>query len=395
MAACTLYINSRTKFETKNSVLDNHYLMKTKILFFIGGLSSGGKERRLLELMTYLHQSGDYHMVLVTQREDLDFDIFNKLKVDWIVLSTGKLKVKSFGEFFNIVRKHRPHIIHTWGSKQTLVSLPSRVFLSGIKLVNSQITSAPPFIAFSERVISQANFIFSDIILSNSYAGIEAFNPPKRKAQVIYNGLNKNRFVQLPQKKAVRDAFSLNKPYTLIMVASFSANKDYQRFYQVGIALSQLRKDFNFVGVGYYDSKDDSYYQDALAITKAYPHLKLIPGSSEVEALINASDIGLLFSPNGEGLSNAILEYMALGKPVIANDAGGTREIVRNGENGYLIREESPEQIAVLINRLLDNPEKMKEMGEKSRLRIEAYFSLDNMGRAFEKVYQSLISIPK
>lgn len=372
--------------------------MKTKILFFIGGLSSGGKERRLLELMTYLHQSGDYHMVLVTQREDLDFDIFNKLKVDWIVLSTGKLKVKSFGEFFNIVKKHRPHIIHTWGSKQTLVSLPSRVLLSGVKLVNSQITSAPPKIAFSERLISHTNFIFSDIILSNSYAGIEAFNPPKRKAQVIYNGLNKNRFVQLPQKKAVRNAFFLDKPYTLIMVASFSANKDYQRFYQVGIALSQLRKDFNFVGLGYYNSKDDSYYQDALATIKAYPHLRLIPGSPEVEALVNACDIGVLFSNaavHGEGISNAIIEYMALGKPVIANDAGGTREIVRNGENGYLIREESPEQIAVLINRLLDNPEKMKEMGEKSRLRIEAYFSLDNMGRAFEKVYQSLISIPK
>ncbi|SMD46291.1 Glycosyltransferase involved in cell wall bisynthesis [Aquiflexum balticum DSM 16537] len=365
--------------------------MKIKILFFIGTLGSGGKERRLLELLTFLSPKNHYELVLVTKKSEVLFKNFFDLNVKWISLKSPKLKLGSFGEFKEIVKSEKPQIIHTWGSKQTLVALYSIIFQQKIKLVNSQITSAPPKITLMERLISRLNFHFSSAVLANSFAGINAFTPPLHKSKVIYNGLNFDRFKDLPNKNEIKKKYGLNKKFTLIMVASFSSNKDYLRFFKVGLELNKLRDDTVFLGVGYYDKENERYYQDCLELTKDYPNLKIIPGCQEIEALVNVCDLGLLFSPNGEGLSNSILEYMTLGRPVIANDAGGTKEIIQNNYNGYLVSDESPEEIAEMINKLLNDPNKMMEMGRRSEERIKSEFSLERMGQEFETVYHSLL----
>jgi glycosyltransferase involved in cell wall biosynthesis len=366
---------------------------KIKILFFIGTLSSGGKERRLLELMTYLNRSGRYSLFLVTKQAEVLFDNFYDLEVKWLPLSTSKLTLGSFSEFFQIVEKVSPDIIHTWGTKQTLIAIPPKLFSKKIKLVNSQITSAPPKLPLSEKLLSRFNFLFSESILSNSFAGINAYQPPKSKSQVIYNGLNFQRFQSLTDKQEVRKKFGIDTPYAIIMVASYSQNKDYERFFNVGRELLKLRQDTTFLGIGYHD-ESEPYFRNALEISANTPNLKPLPGTFEVEALVNACDIGVLFSNtkvHGEGISNAIIEYMALGKPVIANDAGGTREIVKDNWNGLLITDESPREIAEKMNSLLNQPGIMLEMGRRSKQRIQEDFLLDTMGAKFEKVYQSLL----
>lgn len=366
--------------------------MKIKILFFIGTLGSGGKERRLLELLTFLSNKGKYELVLVTKKSEVSYKNFFELNVKWISLKSKNLNLKSFGEFKTIVQNEKPQIIHTWGNKQTLVAVFSVLIYRNIKLVNSQITSAPPKIQFLEKLISRINFKFSHIVLANSFAGIKAFNPPLYKSKVIYNGLNFQRFINLPDKNSTMIKYGLERKFTAIMVASFSPNKDYLRFFKIGIELNKLRNDTTFLGVGYCQKGNEANYQECLALIKDYPNLKIIPGSQEIEALVSTCDLGLLFSPNGEGLSNSILEYMTLGKPIIANDAGGTKEIIQNGFNGYLVQDEPPEEIAQMINNLLNNPQEMMEMGRRSEERIKREFSLERMGKEFETVYHSLLS---
>jgi glycosyltransferase involved in cell wall biosynthesis len=366
---------------------------KVKILFFIGTLGSGGKERRLLELMTYLNQSDSYTLFLVTKQAEVLFPNFYSLHVKWIPLSTSRYTIGSFPEFFHIVQEVSPDIIHTWGTIQTLIAIPPKLFFKKIKLVNSQITSAPPNISLREKFLSRINFLFSESILSNSYAGIEAYNPPRSKTQVIYNGLNAQRFNALPEKQEMRKKFGIETTFAIIMVASYSQKKDYERFFKVGRELLKLRQDFTFLGIGYHDEAEP-FFRTALEIAANFSNLKPLPGTFEVEALVSACDIGVLFSNakvHGEGISNAVIEYMALGKPVVANDAGGTREIVVDQWNGLLIQEETPELIAQKINDLLDNPDLLKEMGKRSKERILADFSLEKMGLEFERIYKELV----
>lgn len=366
-----------------------------KILFFIGTLGSGGKERRLLELITFLTAKKSYELIVVTKQSEVQFENFFDLNVKSYQLSSPKLTLTSFREFQQIVGKEKPDIIHSWGNKYTLIAVLSKLFSPKIKIVNSEITSAPPKIDFIEGLICKINFTFSHVILANSFAGLEKYNPPAHKSSVIYNGLNMKRFCNLKDMEEVRCDFRLNKEFTILMVASFSKNKDYKRFFEVGIELSKLRNDFIFLGVGYYQEGAETYFDDCKEVIKNYPNLIAMPGTSEVENLANVADIGVLFSNkevHGEGISNSIIEYMALGKPVIANDAGGTKEIVRHNQNGLLITEESPKVIAQMIHELLNDPERMRMMGEQSKQRILDDFSLDRMGAEFEAVYNKLMN---
>jgi glycosyltransferase involved in cell wall biosynthesis len=272
--------------------------------------------------------------------------------------------------------------------------LPYILLNKKVKLINSQITSAPPKISYLEKKINAINFYFSDRVLSNSEAGILAYHPPKEKSLVIYNGMNFSRFKNLTDVNMIKEKFNMKFKYTVIMVATYSKNKDYQKFFRVGMALNKIRKDTMFIGIGFYDSRDPKLFTDCVNLVRKHPNLKPLPGTSNVESLVNVCDIGILFSNtevHGEGISNSIIEYMALGKPVIANDAGGTKEVVIDGENGYLIQDETDDQIAILIDGLLNDPEKMRKMGDYSKKRIVEDFSLTRMGREFENVYKDLL----
>jgi glycosyltransferase involved in cell wall biosynthesis len=367
---------------------------KTKILFFIGSLKSGGKERRLVELLTYLNETNKYHLFLLTKKRGLSFKKILDLDVTLISLDEIKNKVSNFSQFYRAAQKINPDIIHTWGSVQTLTVLPYIILKKNVKLVNSQITAAPPKVNLDRKIINKINFLFSDVILSNSFAGIEAFNPPLQKSKVIYNGMNLLRFENLSHSECIRKEFGIEHKFVVIMVASYSKNKDYLRFFKVGIELSKLRNDTAFLGVGFFDKDDEKYYKDCVELTSGHNNLKALSGTSKVESLVNACDIGVLFSNtkiHGEGISNSLIEYMALGKPVIANDAGGTKEIIVDGENGYLFSNDSAEFIASKINDLLNCPIKMEQMGGNSKKRILKEFSLSRMGLEFEKTYQDVL----
>lgn len=370
---------------------------RTTILFFIGSLTSGGKERRLLELLTYLGGKGSYRLILLTKKTEILFDNFEKLQIEWVQMEDGRISLRTFKDFYKIAKSYQPAIIHTWGSNLNLIALPYRLFNRRVRLVNSQITSAPPRLSFSEKLISRFNFRFSDVILSNSFAGLRAYNPPVFKSQVIYNGLNFNRFSNLRDKHEVKKEYGLDRKYTIIMVASYSSNKDYLRFFRVGIELTKLRHDFAFLGVGFFKGGED-IFEECERMTASFDNLMPVPGRSHIESLVNVCDIGVLFSNkavHGEGISNSLIEYMALGKPVIANDAGGTKEIVIHGENGYLVDKESDSEIARMIDSLLNDREKLEEMGRKSKERIYKDFSLDRMGREFAEVYRKTIGATK
>jgi glycosyltransferase involved in cell wall biosynthesis len=81
---------------------------------------------------------------------------------------------------------------------------------------------------------------------------------------------------------------------------------------------------------------------------------------------------------------------MACGKPVLALDAGGTREIIEDNETGFLITDHNRSKAEEIISRLLESDVLRHEVGRKARALIESRFALDGMGRNFEGLYQTL-----
>ncbi|THU39358.1 glycosyltransferase family 4 protein [Niastella caeni] len=370
---------------------------KINLLFFIGSFKGGGKERRLIELLSYLAAKDCYELMVVVTDPIIDFPAFYDLKITYHIIPKkwNRNDLTVFYKFYQICRQFKPDIIHTWGRVQSFYALPAVIGLR-IPLVNGQITSAPPSAArlSLKRMIDRINFSFSTVILSNSRAGVTAYKPPQKKIKVIYNGISLHRFDNLPAPEQVRSKYGITTPFSVVMVASFSSNKNYELFFRIAEKVTSVRDDITFIAVGDSCNGKPAAVKLYGKLADRNPRIKLTGRISDVEAVINSCTLGVLFSNSavhGEGISNAIIEYMSLGRPVMANDAGGTKEIVYNNVNGYLVTRQTDDEIAGLITSLIDDPEKCKAFGKAGRKIIEACFLIDKMGKDFEETYQDIL----
>lgn len=110
---------------------------------------------------------------------------------------------------------------------------------------------------------------------------------------------------------------------------------------------------------------------------------------SDIVNYLHYLDICVLCSDR-EGLSNAILEYMACGKPVIATSVGGNIELV-DDENGILVPPDNPEALARALFLLIMDDDKRKQMGKKSLLKAREQFSWQKSMSNLENYYQQIV----
>jgi glycosyltransferase involved in cell wall biosynthesis len=112
-----------------------------------------------------------------------------------------------------------------------------------------------------------------------------------------------------------------------------------------------------------------------------------------IAELLSISELCVL-SSKAEGFSNAILEYMAAARPVVATDVGGAREVIREGKTGYLVPSGDDVQMAARLIELLRDPAKARRMGDEGRRVVEENFSCEAQLRRTEELYSRLLRQP-
>jgi glycosyltransferase involved in cell wall biosynthesis len=106
------------------------------------------------------------------------------------------------------------------------------------------------------------------------------------------------------------------------------------------------------------------------------------------------SDIGVLMTSPGiheEGMSNAIMEYMACSLPVVCSESGGNQELVIDGETGYIIEPGNGSALAEKLIRLKQNPVMARNMGLRGKQRINQKFTTENLVNGTLSVYQEIL----
>jgi glycosyltransferase involved in cell wall biosynthesis len=99
----------------------------------------------------------------------------------------------------------------------------------------------------------------------------------------------------------------------------------------------------------------------------------------------------LLLPSVGEGLSNVLLEAMAMELPVIGSQVSGTVEVLNHQKNGLLIPPGSPEALANAMGLVLANPDLASDLGRQARLKVEEHYSLDVVAQQYADLYNLLI----
>jgi len=357
-----------------------------KILFFIDSLHSGGKERRLVELIKGLkniHPQIEMELVLTKVNVHYDEIFETGIKIHYTIRKLYKKDPLIFLKFYKIAKAFKPDIIHVWGNMVAIYAIPTKVWLR-IPMVNNQITEVP--LKIQKGILShRLSFRFSDRIISNSKAGLYVFNAPKNKSNCIYNGFDFNRIQNLEPVALVKKRYNLNSKIVIGMFASFSNMKDYSSYIDAAIKLSILYENIIFIAVGSGNSKG---YEEMVPLDLK-DRILFLGQQNNVESIMNCCDIGVLASFT-EGISNAILELMALGKPVVVSGGGGSSELVINGKNGFLIPSKDSDLLAQKIGLLLNDDKVRIEMGINAKQSVANNFSIDLMIRKFYNEYKQL-----
>jgi sugar transferase (PEP-CTERM/EpsH1 system associated) len=124
-------------------------------------------------------------------------------------------------------------------------------------------------------------------------------------------------------------------------------------------------------------------------------NLAWLPGElMNIPEVLRGLDVFVLPS-QAEGVSNAILEAMATGLPVIATAVGGNPELVVDGVTGRLVEPKNPLAMAELLAEYLDNRKQIREHGIEGLRRVQTQFSLDGMVERYMAVYDELLLTKK
>jgi glycosyltransferase involved in cell wall biosynthesis len=362
------------------------------ILFLLDALVMGGKERRSVELIKHLSANPKIKITLCVMDENIHYKEVYSLPIKiHLLLRKTKKDPSVFFKLYKICKDEHIQIIHAWDTMTCFYAAPLSLLL-GTKLVDSSVSEATscPFLS-AQYLLRKYNFSLASIVLSNSRAGLVMSKAPEKKSDVIYNGFDANRLHLSKSPEEVRNEYNIKTKYIVGMVAAFQDRKDFQSLVITANQILNKRQDTTFLLVGAGKTLEECR---KLVEPQFQSQIIFTGGSNKVEDFINVFDVGILLTNkkvHAEGISNSILEYMALGKPVIATDSGGTCEIVQNGTSGYILDENTPDVIEDKIAFLLNNDTIRLEMGRASRQIVNDKFGIDVMVKKYVEVYEEIL----
>jgi glycosyltransferase involved in cell wall biosynthesis len=227
-----------------------------------------------------------------------------------------------------------------------------------------------------------------DAMVTNSKACQSAVlhseSPPPRRIEIIPNGVMLSRF----QQKANGEILTVERRSRMVgIVAMLRPEKRLDLFVEAAalVAARHPSAQFRILGEGKQRPMLVSLAEQ-LGISD---RLKLLGKTTDVPDFLTQLDVAVLCS-DSEGLPNAVLEYMAAGKAIVATDVGGTPELIQNEVNGLLVPPRDKHRLADAICRVLDDPSLALRLSTVAREQSLA-FSVPAMIQRYQSLYADLL----
>ncbi|MDT7538081.1 MAG: hypothetical protein QOI82_1666 [Actinomycetota bacterium] len=281
---------------------------------------------------------------------------------------------------FRLMRRERPDVVHAFlfhayviaGPLARLARVP--VTVAGRRSLGSFLDGRPLL-----RLLGRWSNHAYDAVVANAQA--VADDTLRREGlapaavHVIPNALPDEAFA------TGATAHRWAEPVQLLCVGNLIAYKGHSNLLA---ALAQLRSPVHLDIAGEGPERD----RLQLAAEQRGLDVSLLGARRDVAVLLQSADVFVLPSLE-EGMSNALMEAMAAGLPIVATDVGGNREVL--GDTGVLCRAGDPADLARTLQGLLDDPEGARAMGCTARRRAEERFRVDAFAEAHVTLYRRLL----
>jgi glycosyltransferase involved in cell wall biosynthesis len=362
---------------------------KSNIMFVIAGMVFGGAERQLLELLKGIDRARFRPFLTCLSKSTGFTDDVKKMGIP-ILYAERKWRMDPFviWHLAGLIRKNHIALVHSFMPLAGIYgSISAR--LSGVPIVNSAIrgTKQP---SLYEKMLLRPTFALSNVILANSEAGKKVYvSLSPEKTKVVYNGIDLKRFDKREDGKKKKAELKLGAfKHVVTTVTRLEPVKGPLVLIKAARFVLGDNRDTAFLIVG--DGSLRAYLEDVVRQTGLTDRVFFLGFRKDVEEILWATDVGVLTS-NREGLPNAVLEMLASGVPVVATDCEGTREVLDDGETGFLAKIGDEQGIARRITELLKNDTLRREMGTKGKDVVSRKFNLSRMVASIEEIYDNLL----
>ena len=373
---------------------------RVDIAYVIPRPEIGGAERQLLMLLGGLDRSRFRPHVFCLDGEGSLYTQFAESCESIHVIGRKRtVDPSALARLVRLMRDIRPTIVHTW------------LHISNVYGGWAARLAGAPWVIASHRGLAKdpqhglltecqkriLNFFvsqFADKLVTNAQAVAQRMISQGFRAHdttVIYNGLRTPDLSETELESAHASLDLDGQEILLGTIARIDPKKNLETMLRAVALVTHTLPQVRLLVVG-GGSQDYLCRLEALAGSLGIAsNVHFLGFRQDPLAIMSLCDVSLLSSVT-EGLPNAILESMMLGKPVVATEVGGVPELITDGIEGFLVRPGDHQAFAVKTLGLIRDPVLAQRMGNRGRAKVIDAFSPDAMLRSTQATYLDLIA---
>ncbi|GGD10061.1 glycosyltransferase [Hyunsoonleella pacifica] len=352
-------------------------IKKINIIFVLPTLFAGGAEK----IMSFISQNIDKEkfqakLLIAGHSKDAAYDIKN---IEVTYLNKDRV-LYAIPQFFIFIIKNKPDIVFSSISHLNIVMAFFSLFFKKTKFIGREATISSEYEEEKKKRININKILYKklygklDMIVCQSKDMskhiMDTYNIPLKKTIIINNPISND-------SSPINNGKHKSKTKHLITVGRLSKEKGILRILRI---LAKLDFDFTYTLIGNGDEKE-TIFKEAKRLN-LFNKIKHIPFTKDVSSYIAKHDFFLQGS-YVEGFPNSVLESCVVGTPVIAFDVpGGTKEIISNGINGFLVNTENE-----FINKLNTN---VNFEPDKIRSFVQKKFNKEKILNEYEKMFKEI-----
>jgi glycosyltransferase involved in cell wall biosynthesis len=382
---------------------------KIKVLQVIPKLGFGGAETGCYDLAHYLAEQGCKSFLITSGGDLLKFVRRDKVKIIRLPVQSKNPIIIFFNFiiiffiilFYNIDIVHARSRAPAWSclwacyfSRKKFVTTfhGTYNFSNKLKLFYNSV------MVRSKLTIAGSNFIFNHI--NKNYQ--KYLNPSKKKLMVIFRGINLEYFnpKNIPESKVniLAQNWKIDKNDFIILLPGRLTMWKGQEIFIEALSLlveNHSKNNFHAIILG-SDQGRNSYSKKLLLLVERYRLTKkitFIKNCKEMPVAYKLANVVISSSTKPEAFGRIAVEAQSMNKPIVASNLGGSKETVLNRKSGLLFESKDTEELATIINKLMDmDHESLNLMGKEGRKNVENKFNVDQMCQTTFTEYKKLLT---
>ena len=363
---------------------------KKHIAFYIGSLHKGGAERVFVNLAEFFLGEG-YKVTMVTQYQypsEEEYILPGEIKRVLSDLTSEELNNSRILNFIHRVRKlHRiwknekPDLVLSCIGKNNFMTVVTTMFTKTRPVVSVVGEAKEEYPNRLMRLLANLLFPLADGIILQTTRSKFFFNKRvQSKAVILPNSLNPD-FIR-PRYEGERDK-------RIVSVGRLDANKNHEMMIRAFAAIQDRYPEYTLTIYG--DGELRAYLENLAKELGVSDRVLLAGVIPDVAVQIERASLFLLTSYS-EGVSNALIEALATGLPVISTDvpSGGTVELMEDGVNGVIIPTGDQRALEMALDRVLSDPAYADRLGREA-VKIQERLAPDRVNRMWMRYFEGVM----